>query len=91
MVRGCGGPWRASTAPDVFGSVSGSNNLIGDGTGLTGISNGDANNNQVGVNPLLDPNGLQNHGGPFQDGGGAIKVTFGKYVRYRPTSRVSNA
>ena len=47
--------------PDIqvySGTVSGSNNLIGDGQGLTGISNGDAGHNQVGtpaapINPLL--------------------------------------
>jgi Glycoside hydrolase family 44/Bacterial Ig-like domain (group 3) len=47
--------------PDIqvySGTVSGSYNLIGDGQGLTGISNGDANHNQVGtptapINPLL--------------------------------------
>ncbi len=38
--------------PDIqvySGTVTGSNNLIGDGQGLTGISNGDANHNQVGT------------------------------------------
>ena len=47
--------------PDIqvySGTVSGSYNLIGDGQGLTGISNGDANHNQVGtpaapIDPLL--------------------------------------
>ena len=47
-------------APDIGGPVTGDSayNLIGDGTGMTGISNGDANHNQVGtssnpINPLL--------------------------------------
>jgi hypothetical protein len=47
--------------PDIqvhSGNVSGSYNLVGDGQGLTGISNGDANHNQVGtpaapINALL--------------------------------------
>ncbi len=57
--------------PDIYGSVTPSSayNLIGDGTGLSGISNG-GNHNQVGVtgsdpnpiDPLLGP--LQNNSGP---------------------------
>ncbi len=47
--------------PDIqvySGTVSGAYNLVGDGQGLTGISNGDANHNLVGtatapINPLL--------------------------------------
>ena len=56
--------------PDISGKLSsGSNNLIGDGTGMTGISNGDANHNQVGtaalpIDPMLGP--LANNGGPTQ-------------------------
>ncbi|QEG33135.1 choice-of-anchor Q domain-containing protein [Bythopirellula goksoeyrii] len=51
---------------DVSGSVSGSFNLIGDGTGLTGITNG-INGNMVGtdtnpIDPLLEP--LADNGGP---------------------------
>jgi hypothetical protein len=53
---------------DVYGSLdpSGSYNLIGDGTGMTGLSNG-VNGNQVGsssapIDPLLGP--LQDNGGP---------------------------
>ncbi len=58
----------ASSGPDVIGSVSGSDNLIGDGSGMTGISNG-SNGNQVGssgsvLNPDLLP--LGNYGGPTQ-------------------------
>jgi hypothetical protein len=60
----------AGTRDDVFGAVTASAcNLIGDGTGLTGISNNDANGNQVGtaaspIDPLLGP--LQDNGGPTQ-------------------------
>ncbi len=57
----------AATRDDVSGAVvaSSSFNLIGDGTGASGISNG-VNNNQVGsgaspINPLLGP--LTNNGG----------------------------
>jgi hypothetical protein len=59
-----------SSADDVFGALdpSGDYNLIGDGTGLTGISNG-VNGNQVGtrdnpIDPLLGP--LGDYGGPTQ-------------------------
>ncbi len=58
--------------PDIAGSVTSNSayNLIGDSTGLAGISNGDGNHNQVGVtgsdpnpiDPLLGP--LANNGGP---------------------------
>ncbi len=59
----------SSADPDVYGSVSGSYNLIGDGSGMTGISNG-SNGNLVGVtgsnpdviNPDLLPLGY--YGGP---------------------------
>jgi len=49
-------------------AAPGSNNLIGDGTGMTGISNG-SNGNQVGseatpIKPLLGP--LANNGGPTE-------------------------
>jgi len=55
-------------AQDIFGTASGSNNLIGNGAGLSGISNG-TQGNQVGtssvpINPLLAP--LGNYGGPTQ-------------------------
>ena len=67
------GNTATGTGPDinvVNGSpLSGSYNLIGNGTGLTGISNGNAGHNQVGVsvaNVGLDPTGLQNNGGPTQ-------------------------
>ena len=51
----------------IAGAASGSYNLVGDGTGMSGINNGDANHNQVGtsaapLNPLLGP--LQSNGGP---------------------------
>lgn len=53
-----------SAAADILGNVSGSYNLIGDGTGLSGISNADSNYNQVGIDPKLAP--LGNWGGPTQ-------------------------
>ena len=54
-----------STPSDVFGAVGAASdfNLVGDGTGMTGISNS-SNNNQVGVNPLLAT--LGNYGGTTQ-------------------------
>ena len=61
----------ATTGPDVDGAVAGSGassgNLIGDGTDMTGISNGDAYSNQVGTSgsPIdADLGALQNNGGP---------------------------
>ena len=57
-----------SADPDIYGSVDAGSayNIIGDGTGMSGITNGDANHNQVGtsgnpINPVLDS--LQNYGG----------------------------
>jgi parallel beta-helix repeat protein len=57
-----------TTRDDVFGTLlsAGDYNLIGDGTGMTGLSDG-VNGNQVGsaaapINPLLGP--LQDNGGP---------------------------
>jgi hypothetical protein len=57
-----------TTRDDVYGvlDASGDYNLIGDGTGMTGLSNG-INGNQVGsasfpIDPLLGP--LQDNGGP---------------------------
>jgi hypothetical protein len=59
-----------TTADDVYGRLdaSGDYNLIGDGTGLTGLSDG-VNGNLVGsaaapIDPLLGP--LQDNGGPTQ-------------------------
>lgn len=54
----------ASSSPDFRGAVAtgSSFNLIGNGQGTTGISNGDATSNQVGVDPKLDPT-LQLNGG----------------------------
>jgi hypothetical protein len=55
--------------PDIFGTaLAGSNNLVGNGTGLGGITNG-SNGNQVGtatsaIDPLLSP--LGSFGGPTQ-------------------------
>jgi CSLREA domain-containing protein len=61
------GNFKGTVAPpadDIAGAVDGSSsfNLIGDGAGMTGISNADANSNQVGINPLLGA--LGNNGGP---------------------------
>jgi hypothetical protein len=63
------GSGNGATADDVAYQgntpVSGSFNLIGQG-GSGGLTNG-TNGNQVGVaDPGLDPNGLQNNGGPTQ-------------------------
>ncbi len=57
----------STTADDVSGNVdpNSSHNLIGDGTNLTGITNGDGNNNQVGSGSAIDP-----HLGPLADNGG---------------------
>jgi IPT/TIG domain len=57
-----------SAVSDIAGVVSGNGNLIGNGAGMSGISNG-SNGNQVGtasspINPLL--NALANNGGPTQ-------------------------
>ena len=56
---------------DICGSVTAISayNLIGDGTGMSGISNGDANHNQVGTSssPInSDLGSLQNNGGPTE-------------------------
>ena len=58
----------ANSAQDISGSVSGSNNLIGIGTGETGLTNG-LNGNLVGtstspIDPMLGP--LADNGGPTQ-------------------------
>ena len=60
------GTITATTGPDVSGTIStGSSNLIGNGTGMTGLTNG-TSHDQVGtsaspINPLLGP--LANNGG----------------------------
>ena len=57
----------ASHGPDVHSSgaiAAAQYNIIQDGTG-SGIVNG-VDGNQVGVDPRLDPAGLQDHGGPTQ-------------------------
>ena len=51
------GKASAATDPDFDGTATGNNNLIGNGTGMTGLTNG-TNGNQVGtsaspINPLL--------------------------------------
>jgi PKD repeat protein len=55
-----------STGPDIRneGTVAAQYNIIQDGAG-SGIVDG-VNGNQVGVDPLLDPAGLQDNGGPTQ-------------------------
>jgi len=58
----------APTAPDIDGPASGTFNLIGNGTNLTGLTNG-TDGNQVGtgqapIDPLLGP--LADNGGPTQ-------------------------
>jgi hypothetical protein len=61
------GTGAGATPDDIAGTVSSSSafNLIGTG-GSGGLTSG-TNGNQVGVaNPGLDPNGLQNNGGPTQ-------------------------
>jgi hypothetical protein len=67
IARNFHGP-TGTTPDDVFGQLDpgGDNNLIGDGTGMTGLSNG-VNGNQVGtasdpIDPLLGP--LADNGGP---------------------------
>ena len=61
----------ASSGPDVFGAFATQGyNLIGKADGSTGFTN-NLNNDQVGSSasprdPKLDPNGLQNNGGPTQ-------------------------
>jgi hypothetical protein len=64
------GNFRGATRDDVSGALDpgGDYNLIGDGTGMTGCSNG-VNGNQVGsasapIDPLLEP--LADNGGPTQ-------------------------
>jgi hypothetical protein len=65
------GDTAASGGPDVSGPVAtgSSHNLIGNGAGMTGLSNGDAGQDLVGsaaspINPLLAA--LGNNGGPTQ-------------------------
>ena len=61
-----------SSSPDILSTpaITASYNLVGDGSGATGLSNG-VNHNQVGttaspLDPKLDPAGLQNNGGLTQ-------------------------
>ena len=62
---------NTGSGPDIYGNVAGNSayDLVGNGNGMSGISNGDLNHNQVGassnpINPLLAP--LGNYGGPTQ-------------------------
>jgi hypothetical protein len=60
---------NASSDADVEGFFFGAHNLIGDGTGLAGLSDGDTGGDQVGtadnpLDPLFAP--LGNYGGPTQ-------------------------
>jgi CSLREA domain-containing protein len=60
----------AGARDDIFGAVGASAfNLVGDGTGLSGITNNDANGNQVGVTGS-NPNPIDPRLGPLQDNGG---------------------
>jgi hypothetical protein len=56
----------APNGPDIFGALTTDSayNLVGDGSGLSGISDNDANHNIVGHPALLGP--LGNYGGPTQ-------------------------
>ncbi len=63
--------FNASSSPDFLGAVAATSsfNLIGNGFGTTGISNGDANSNQVGSSASpIDPKlgALANNGGATQ-------------------------
>jgi cysteine-rich repeat protein len=56
----------SNTGGDCIGAVTGGDhNLIGDAANACGLTNG-VNGNLVGVDPLLDPDGLENNGGPTQ-------------------------
>ena len=92
-----------SSTSDISGAVSGNNNLIGNGTGMTGITNG-TNGNQVGtssspINPLL--NSLSNNGGPTQTmseqtgspaiGAGGADTTLGAAVSNATTPTITIA
>jgi len=79
---GSGAPADDITSYAYYGSVqlaaASANNLIGTG-GADGLTNG-TNNNQVGVNPGFDPNGLQWNGGPTQTialAGGSLAINKG--------------
>lgn len=86
----------ASSAPDFAGEVesTGTFNLIGDGAGMSGITNG-AGGNQVGVDPLLNPtlalNGgaTTNHallfGSPAIDKGNSFAFTTDQRGLTRPS------
>jgi hypothetical protein len=56
----------APDSPDISGTLAATSayNLVGDGSGLSGISDNDANHNLVGHPALLAP--LGNYGGPTQ-------------------------
>lgn len=91
--------------PDFSGAVAAgsSYNLIGSGQGTTGVTNGDANNNQVGVDPKLDPtlklNGgtTPNHallaGSPAIDRGNSFGLTTDQRGFLRPADNptITNA
>jgi len=92
---------NASSSPDFGGAVAAGSsfNLIGNGQGTTGISNGDANSNQVGVDPMLDPtlklNGgtTLNHalltGSPAIDKGNSFGLTTDQRGFIRPVDNPS--
>jgi len=59
---------KAATGPDIAGTINtADHDLVGDGTGSSGINNGGGNQVGIGsspIDPLLGP--LQNNGGPTQ-------------------------
>jgi hypothetical protein len=70
----------ATSGPDVSGNfVSAGFNLIGKTDGSSGFT---ATTDQTGLNPMLDPNGLQNNGGPTK----TIALLFGSPAIDKATS-----
>lgn len=78
------------TAPDISGTIGGFGNLIGDGTGMTGISDG-TNGNMVGRSSgQINLDGLDDNGGPtetmalltssFALGTGVTPTTLSYYI-----------
>jgi len=92
---------NAASSPDFRGAVAAGSayNLVGNGQGTTGVSNGDANRNQVGVDPMLDPtlklNGgtTPNHallaGSPAIDKGNSFGLTTDQRGLTRPVDNPS--
>jgi hypothetical protein len=60
-------PSGVSTDPDVSGTITATHNsLYGSAVAAQIAANGNLGGNQFSTNPMLDPNGLQNNGGPTQ-------------------------